>query len=392
MHESCPICLYPVAHPLGIYLKGERCSGCITHDEKKTLDWEQRESQLYDIINRFKTTSRTYDCIVPVVGDAEDFFVLQKILELGLRPLVVSVNDYFKNDIGWRNLHHLITFFDVDSLLYNPDLHTYKELVKASLRKFDHVLLPFLQLHTSFPVHVAKERKIPLIIWGQNQAVEQAGKFSHKDSVEMSKWSRKEHDLFGTEVSDLIGNGAQVNTRNLNYYHYPIPADLSRSKVTGIYLSNFYRWDPLRQNSSTLSLGFVPQSNNYSFDVYERAGSSVYYGIHDILKYKRVGYRKITDHIAREIRHERITTEEGKLIERSYSNNKVYIKPFFDWLGVTKSGYEWFKLHRLNQVEHLISNHNNFTDMQVRLPEKIKNMVLKSSDSGSDFMMFDKGI
>ena len=112
------------------------------------------------------------------MGDAEDFFVLQKVLKLGLNPLLVSVNDYFKNDIGWHNLHQLITYFDVDSMVYNPDISVYKDLVRTSLRKLDHILLPFLTLHTSFPVHIAKQRKIPLIVWGQNQSVEQVGKFS----------------------------------------------------------------------------------------------------------------------------------------------------------------------------------------------------------------------
>ena len=99
------------------------------------------------------------------------------------------------------NLHNLITHFDVDSFVFNPNINVYKDLVRTSLRKFDHILLPFLSLHTSFPVHVAKERKIPLIIWGQNQAVEQVGKFSHHDKVEMSKWGRKEHDLFNCDIN-----------------------------------------------------------------------------------------------------------------------------------------------------------------------------------------------
>ena len=57
--------------------------------------------------------------MIPVVGDAEDYYVTSKVLSLGLRPLIVAVNDYYKNDIGWHNLHNLITYFDVDSIVYN---------------------------------------------------------------------------------------------------------------------------------------------------------------------------------------------------------------------------------------------------------------------------------
>ena len=310
---------------------------------------------------------------------------------MGLSPLVVCVNDYFKNDIGWHNIHQLITYFDVDSFVFNPDIRVYKDLVKTSLRKFSHILLPFLQLHTSFPVHIAFERKIPLIIWGQHQAVEQVGKFSHNDAAEMSRWSRTQHDLFETEIDKLIGNGAQVNTRYLNYYKYPSVQQLERRGIAGLYLSNYMRWDPLFQNKGVVKFGFQPEDNNSTFDIYERAGSSVYYKLHDLLKFKRVGYRKITDHLVREIRHGRLSRAQAIDVESAYSRQPVNIKPFFDWLDTTKSGYDWFVMHRLSKVSHLITD----SDMDIKsisLPCQIKNLLLESNKAKEEFLLFKKGI
>jgi hypothetical protein len=325
------------------------------------------------------------------VGDAEDFYTLSKVLEFGLSPLVVGVNDYFKNDIGWKNLHQLITYFDVDSFIFNPDLRVYKDLVKTSLRKYDHILLPFLQLQTSFPVHIALERRIPLIIWGQSQAVEQVGKFSHLDDVQMSRWNRKQHDLFGVEIEDLMGTGAQVNTRHLNYYQYPSISQLNRRGVIGLYLSNYLRWDPLKQNQSAVSFGFQPESNDSTFDVYERAGSSVYYKFHDLLKLQRTGYRKIRDHLVREIRHGRVNRERASEIEAAYSKRAVNIKPFFDWLGTTNSGYEWYKVHRLAGVRHLVSDEEDLHE-SVSLPNEVKSLIASAKSSGEEYLFFDKGI
>lgn len=368
---------------------GDICLGCITHQEKNTLDWSARYSELQELISGYSRKKRSYDCVVPVIGDAEDFYTLERVLSLGLSPLVVSVNDYFKTEIGWQNFQQLITHFDVDSLVYHPDLNVYKELIKTSLRKFNHILLPFHQLHTSFPVHVAFERNIPLIIWGQNQCIEQVGKFSHEDAVEMTKWSRKEHDLFNVDTKKLIGNGAQVDIRCLNYYEYPKIEKLFKRNVKGIYLSNYIPWDPLKQNSDMLRHGFTPQRTTASFDTYERAGSSVYYGIHDLLKYKRTGYRKITDHVAREIRHKRITTEEGISLVKLY-HTKVDIKPFFDWLGVSNSGYEWFVKHKLSDVSHLIGEVGDFDSPH--LSESIKNYCNIGKAPDKFFILFDKGL
>lgn len=391
--SHCPKCLYPLDHPLGLTMVGDECSGCFTHHEKDLIDWQSKKIELEELLKKYKKYGRGYDCVVPVVGDAEDFYIVSKVLELGLSPLIVSVNDYFKNDIGWHNLHHLITHFDVDSISYNPDITTYKELIRTSLRKFDHVRLPFLQLHTAFPVHVAKARNIPLVIWGQNQAVEQVGKFSHLDRVEMSSWSRNEHDLFNTPIEKLIGNGAQVDNRKLNYYKYPQVSALKKSNVKGVYLSNYFSWDPLRQNNSVIEYGFKPQKQSSTFDVYERAGNSVYYELNDLLKLKKIGYRKSSDHIAREIRHGRLTINDGEELNKVYAESSVYIKSFFDWLNVTESGYQWFIKHRLQGFSHLIAKSVvEQYDNQKETVNSLSGIDLLGESSLRDFVLFGKGV
>lgn len=388
----CSVCLYSASHPFGISDKGGVCSGCINHEEKDLLKWNDRYTKLCTLIKQKTKKKGKYDCVVPVVGDAEDFYVLSKVIELKLNPLVVCVNDYFKNDIGWHNLHQLITYFDVDSIVFNPDMRDYKELIRSSLRKYDHLYLPFLQLHTAFPVHVAFDRKIPLVIWGQNQATEQVGKFSHLDAVQMSRWSRREHDVLGVEVDELIGTGAQLNERNLNYYRYPSPLSLVGERVTGIYLSNYLRWDPLNQNRSTIKYGFHPQTNSSSYDIYERAGSSVYYHLHDLLKLKRVGYRKVTDHLSRDIRHGRISYQAAVKVEEIFAKSKVDIKPFFDWLGVSNTGYEWYVKHKLRGFEHLLMEESSAPDAKVVLPPEISELLGVSHRPRVEFVLFGKGI
>lgn len=383
---QCKACLYTTDHPFGLTLIDGLCSGCITHKEKYSIDWDGKYQELKNIANWAKDRSKTYDCVVPVVGDAEDYYVVSKVLELDLNPLIVSVNSYFLNDIGWSNLQNLITHFDLDSWIYNPEIHTYKELIRTSLRKFNHMYLPWLQLHTSFPVHVAKEKKIPLVVWGANQAVEQVGKFSHHDKAEMSSWSRVEHDLFGNDITTLMGNGAQVNERKLNYYHYPSVTSLGRD-VKGIYLSNYMRWDPLKQNHSTLAFGFKPELNSYTFDPYERAGSSVYYGIHDLLKYERHGYRKINDHISREVRHGRIAKNSLDIDE--IVGRKVYVREFFDWINVSSTGYLWFINNRLYASSKLVCSEPISYN---KLDLLFDNISVDGRQSNTKYLPFYKGI
>ncbi len=391
---TCKNCLYRDTHPFGLYIKNGICSGCVTHKEKYEIDWSDRSELLKNKISKIIRKKRShYDCVIPYSGDAEDYHVVNIVLGLGLNPLMVSINDYFLNDIGWHNSHNLITHFDLDSYTFNPEISAYKELVRTSMRKHTHALWPSLALKSAFPVHVAKQKKIPLIIYGQNQPIEQVGKFSHLEEVESSSWSRIEHDLFGHEINDLLGSGGHVVSKDNPYYSYPDLSKLGSGKLVGLYLSNYYLWDPLYQNSQVLKYGFIPQRQNSTFDPYERAGSSIYYNFHDLSKKVRCGYRKINDHVAREIRHSRLSTKEGKKIISYYDLNPVYIKDFFNWLEVSNSGYEWFVTHKLHSVKHLLLDKEvNLTHPAHLLPTKLTKNISKSKRPKKSFETFMKGI
>lgn len=391
---ACKNCFYSPHHPLGIAFKDGLCSGCFTHEEKYVVNWDERKNALSKKISEIlKSNKSKYDCVIPYSGDAEDYHVVDLVLGLGMNPLMVSVNDYFMNDIGWHNSHNLITHFDLDSYQFNPEISTYKELVRTSMRKHNHALWPSFALKTSFPIHVAKQKKIPLVITGQNQSIEQVGKFSHIDEVQITSWSRTEHDLLGFTINELLGSGGHVVAKDHPYYSYPNLMKLGKGQLVGLYLSNYFLWDPLLQNTQATRFGFMPQNQISTFDPYERAGNSMYYNFHDISKMLRCGYRKVTDHVNREIRHKRLDQNEGKEIIKHYESKPVYIKDFFEWLDVSNSGYEWFKSHKLNNVQHLISDtKTNTSSVEFTLPQKLKKVIVQGRFPQQPFQTFMKGI
>ena len=79
--------------------------------------------------------------------------------------------------------------------------------------------------------------KIPLIIWGAHQGLEQVGMFSHEHQVEMTRRYRKDHDLMATEAMDMIRLFDTLTIRELNQYLYPDDARLHKNGVRGIYLA-----------------------------------------------------------------------------------------------------------------------------------------------------------
>ena len=79
-----------------------------------------------------------------------------------------------------------------------------KKITKYTLSEKGNFYWPVLAGQTVFPVQTAINFKIPLIIWGAHQGLEQVGMFSHTHEVEMSRRYRHDHDLFGIEPDQLI--------------------------------------------------------------------------------------------------------------------------------------------------------------------------------------------
>ena len=62
-------------------------------------------------------------------------------------------------------------------------MNSVKKITKILLIELQSIYWPILAGHTVFPLEVAVNYKIPLIIWGAHQGLEQVGMFSHKHEV-----------------------------------------------------------------------------------------------------------------------------------------------------------------------------------------------------------------
>src|SRR3989344_6017835 len=167
--KYCTRCLYPANHPLHLtFDENGVCSGCRVHEEKDVLDWEVRFEHLKKITASYKNTSgRNYDCIVPVSGARDSYFIVHTVVkELGLRPLLVTYNKQYNTERGIRNLAYLRTLLGLDLMTMTVDPRKVKKITRVSLRKLGSMYWHCLAGQTVFPVQVAVRYKIPLIIWG----------------------------------------------------------------------------------------------------------------------------------------------------------------------------------------------------------------------------------
>lgn len=336
---QCRRCLYRSNHPLGLILDSEGvCSGCKVHEEKDFLDWNLRFQKLKRLTDSYKLkNSNNYDCIVPVTGGQDTFFIVHTVIhELGLNPLLVNFNRNFNSATGIRNLAILRNSFQADFRQFTINPVVARKVVRTTLANLGTINWLSIAGQTSFPVRLASELGIPLIIWGAHQGIEQVGMFSHLDEVEMTSRYRKEHDLMGVDENSIFEFDPDFTPNDLASISYPCDDVIYEKEIRGIYLSNFIRWDPVSQHSFVAEkYGYLGRRTNRSYYEYDNPDCPVYLGFQDLLKQRRLGYGKITDQLVRDIRHKRIDKNSALKIENEYlANSPNYVREFANWLQI----------------------------------------------------------
>jgi N-acetyl sugar amidotransferase len=344
--QVCTRCLYTSYHPLHLTFDDEGvCSGCRIHEEKDQLDWTERAERLGEIFQAYRNISGfNYDCIVPVSGARDSYFIVHMVKHVyGMNPLLVTYNKQYNTAIGVRNLANLRIRFNCDIMTLTVNPETVKKITRSSLRRFGSLYWHCLAGQTVYPVQIAAKLKIPLIVWGAHQGIDQVGMFSHLDEVEMTRKYRKEHDLMGYEAEDMIDDFDNISESDVLPFCYPDNRELEQVGVRGIYLNNYIRWDSRAQHEKMIQdYGYETSPQTRTFDAYRDVDCWNYSDTHDYIKWLKHGYGCVVDHCCREIRLRRMTRSEAVDIV----TDNIYKLPqnldlFLIWLGITEDAFHY---------------------------------------------------
>lgn len=345
----CKRCFYPEnAKPTIIFDDEGVCSGCRYHESRKNveIDWGERQHMLEQILDEARQMARqrgnSHDCIVPVSGGKDSHFqvwLLKK--KYGMNPLLVTFNHAYNSLAGLRNLENLVERSGCDLVRYTAGLDSVRRLSGHMLNTVGDLTWHYHAGIRTLPFQVAVKYNIPLIVWGEHGFAELTGIVSLEDFVEFTRWTRKEHDMRGYEPHDLIGkNGITMN--DVAPYIYPSDEEIEKTGVRGIYLSNFYIWDAKPQAENMIrEWGFSPVAyeRDRTFNLYAKIEDHAN-DVHDYLKYLKFGYGRATDDASMEVRHGRMTREEGvEQVARYDAREPKSLAYYCDFLGLTKEQF-----------------------------------------------------
>jgi N-acetyl sugar amidotransferase len=350
--KRCIKCNLPETHETITFDEFGVCNICNQHLFKASaINWEQRKQELDELMALYRGRY-DYDCLVPFSGGKDSTFTLNYLVkEYGVKPLVVRFDHGFLRPNLEENVKRTVRRLGVDILTFTPNWKIVQKLMLQSfLEKGDFCW----HCHTgifSYPMHLAIEKNIPLIIWGEPSA-EYTAYYDYKQSEEVDEKRFNRYINLGITSEDMfIRLGGKVDPRDLKPYTYPPLKELRRIGYRSVCLGSYIPWDVKKQSEIIQrDLGWkgdrvenVPPEYNYEkIECYMQ-------GVRDYIKFIKRGYSRPTHLVALDVRNGRISKEEGDRLVREFEGRRPpSLDLFLDFIGLTEQ--EFLEIAMTHQV------------------------------------------
>jgi len=334
----CKNCLLPDTRPNLDFDNGGVCSACKNFDVKDSINWEKRELEFDKVVSNAKSKSKGYDCLIPVSGGKDSTWQTVKCLEKGLNPLCVTWRTPARTQIGQKNLDNLIKL-GVDHIDYQISPSVEKKFLLAALKRFGATAIPMHMAMFNIPLKLACKFEIPLVIWGENSALEYGGSDNEKFGFRLdSNWLNKYGVTNGTTAKDWISDNLSI--KELTPYFGPNPDDLEDSGTLAIFLGYYYKWDAQMTHHFAKKFGFCSSpKGSTKTGIYEFADiDDDFISLHHWLKWYKFGFTRSFDNLSLEIRNGRLSRKQAidKLLSIGDEIPHEDIEKFCIFTGITK--------------------------------------------------------
>ncbi len=341
----CTKCVYPV-NAVNLNLDDEGvCTSCktaIAFEELNNDYWQERKIKFEKLISQYqKDDNSNYDCLIPVSGGKDSYYQAHIIAtKYGLKPLLMTYhgNNYLPE--GDRNRDLMRHAFDADHIVWGPSVDVLKKLNKLTFKMMGDMNWQNHCGIMSAPINLAVKFNIPLIIWGETNW-DISGMYSPDDFVEFSARVRHEHDLRGFEWYDMVEHG--LREKDMIWAKYPSDEEILEVGVRGIYIGNFFKWDPNKQTKIVMDkYDWKPAEKPFerTYRTMSNLDDRYENGIHDLMKFIKFGYGRASDHASKDIRTGYMTREEGIEMVKKY--DAVVSSDLYYWLDYVDMSEEEF--------------------------------------------------
>lgn len=327
------------------------CHGCKVYVNKDLIDWNQRETTLLQLLDKYRRSDGYYDCVVPGSGGKDSVFAAWLLkYKYGMHPLTVTWPPTVYTSYGFQNYLRWIDEGGFDNLTIRPNGRVHRLLTRLSIVNLLHPFQSFILGQKNLAAQVAMKYGIKLIFFGEHEAEVGGNDIADTFTPLRDKAFFTKEDLEG-----LYLGGVSIKELQERYglaladlYQY-LPPDYSELEDSGIqchYLGYYVKWIPQE------AYYFAVEKTGFQARPFRTEGTYSKYSsiddkiddLHYYTTYIKFGIGRATDDASQEIRNKHLTREEGVALVKQYDGEvpQRYLKDCLDYVGLS---VDWFFDH-----------------------------------------------
>jgi N-acetyl sugar amidotransferase len=334
------------------------CNACKWMEIKKKMDWAPRQKELGALLNKYRSATGGFDCIVPVSGGKDGSSVAYKLRSIyGMHPLTVTVRPALELPIGNENLLNFVNS-GFNHIHISTDVNVMRQINKEGFIEKGFPYYGWLIAVFSAVIRVAVNFGIPLMFYGEDGEMEYGGstETENKNLFDIEYMKR----IYFEAGYEKVFKKLNIDEKDLYFFTFPTEEELKEKELCFTHWSYFEPWDSYNNYlvaKEHCGLKEVDWTNTGTFTNFAQNDQALY-TLHAYLMYLKFGFGRATQDAGIEIRRGAMTRDQALELVRIYDNTYPgeFIDQYLDYYQMTYEQFDatldkWVNKDLFNKVK-----------------------------------------
>ena len=318
------------------------CDACRHAEVKASIDWQERERELIDLLDNYRRSDGHYDCLVPGSGGKDSAYQAHVLkYKYGMHPLTCTWPPILYTDYGYQNFKNWIEIGGFDNLTFKQNGNVMKLLTRLSIENLFHPFQTFILGQKNIAPKIAAKFGIDLVFYGENEAeygnpIADNTK-SLRDKSYHTMNNLDEMYLAGMPVNEIMEKYSVDLIDLLTFL--PLSAEqFEKTNIQIHYLGYYLKWIPQE------AYYYAVENMNFQARPFRTQGTYSKYNsiddkiddLHYYTTHIKFGIGRATYDASQEIRNRHLTREEGQVLVKRFDGEYPdrYFNEIMEYIGM----------------------------------------------------------